>query len=271
MAIVFDKVFLEYNKNVVLNDMSFSIDDNKITGIYGKNGSGKSTIANIISNSIIVNRGYVTSMGVNLKSKNSKYKKRIGYSHQYMGDWFGYTVYDEVSFILKNNKYSREKIDYKLNELLQIFGLGKDFLDKKILSLNNGEKRIVSIMDAVCCNPDLIILDEPTIGLDCNFRKKVISFIKSLKNDYKKTVIVISSDIDLLIKFVDDLIVIDNGKLICSGKKMDVISNVELFKNNNIELPSIIDFSEIVKEKKNKKIGYYDDIKDLMKAVYRNV
>ena len=76
---------------------------------------------------------------------------------------------------------------------------------------------------------------------------------------------------DLLIKFVDDVVVMDSGKVVMYGKKMDVFSNVELFKKYNIELPTIIKFSDMVKEKKGKKIGYYDDIKDLMKAVYRNV
>lgn len=275
MAITFNDVSFKYGNSSILSNLSFSISDNKITGIYGKNSSGKSTISKILSNVILPSSGIVSSLYCKItptSKKNNKYKKRVGYMPQNLDNWFSCdTVYEEISFVLKNNKLSREQIDYKISELFLELSIDKELYNKRISLLDSGMKKVVALASVVAHNPDLIILDEPFTGLDLNLRKKVMSFIKRLRDEYNKTIIILSSDIDLLVKIVDDLVVIDDGKCIISGKKMDVISRVDVFKNCDLELPSIIDFSEIVKEKKSKKIGYYDDIKDLMKAVYRNV
>lgn len=277
MAIVYKNVSLVRNGKKYLDDINLEIEENTVTAIIGNSGSGKTLLAETISGIVIPTTGeiklydFTISAKKNIKNINN-YRKHIGYSPQNNGEsFFSKTVRDEIELVLKNYKYSREQMDYKVKEISEIMNFDKNFLLRNPLNLSSGESRLVMIASAIAHNPNLIILDEVTAGLDCSNKKLVINLIKRLKEEYGKTVILISNDVDLLIKFVDNVVVIDNGKIISSGKKMDVFTNTEIFDKYNIELPSIIQFSKLVSEKKNKKIGYYDDIKDLMKAVYRNV
>lgn len=277
MAIVYKNVSLVRNGKKYLDDINLEIEENTVTAIIGNSGSGKTLLAETISGIVIPTTGeiklydFTISAKKNIKNINN-YRKHIGYSLQNSGEsFFSKTVRDEIELVLKNYKYSREQIDYKIKEISEMMNFDKSFLLRNPLNLSSGESRLVMIASSIAHNPDLIILDEVTAGLDCSNKKLVINLIKRLKEEYGKTVIVISNDIDLMIKFVDNVVVIDDGKIVSSGKKMDVFTNTEIFDKYNIELPSIIKFSKLVSEKKNKKIGYYDDIKDLMKAVYRNV
>lgn len=277
MAIKFEGVTYNFNKKKLLDNVNLEIEDNKITGIIGKTGSGKTFLASLLSainvpiSGTITVKGFIFGKNSNIKKLN-EYRKIIGYSFQNPREQFLCdTVENELILTLKNYNYSLEQIEYKKKELCELFNFNQTFLKKSLDSLSSSEERMVSIAASIAHNPDLIILDEPTNGLDAASKKLIINIIKKLKQEYLKTIIVISHDVDLLIKFVDDVVVMDSGKVVMYGKKMDVFSNVELFKKYNIELPTIIKFSDMVKEKKGKKIGYYDDIKDLMKAVYRNV
>lgn len=277
MAIAIKNASYSFNNKKILNNINLEIEDNKITGIIGHSGAGKTTLVEMICGVKVPTTGeinlfnFVISKRVNIKKMN-KLRKHIGYSYQYSDEqFFCKTVREEIELVLKNYKYTKEKIDYKVKEIMEMFGFSKEFLDSNPLKLSNGEKRLVVIASSIAHNPDLVILDEPTVGLDAYNKKKIVNIIKKLKNEYSKTIIVISHDIDLLIKFANNIVVLDHGNLLLSGNKMDVFTNIETFNKYDIELPSIIKFSEIVKSKKNKKIGYYDDIKDLMKAVYRNV
>lgn len=277
MAIVYKNLSLVRNGKKYLDDINMEIEENTITAIIGNSGSGKTLIAEVTSGIVIPTTGEIELYDFIISAKKgirniNNYRKHIGYSCQNNCEsFFSKTVREEIELVLKNYKYSREQIDYKIKEISEIMNFDKNFLLRNPLNLSSGESRLVMIASSIAHNPDLIILDEPTAGLDCSNKKLVINLIKRLREEYGKTVIVISNDVDLMIKFVDNVIVIDNGKIVSSGKKMDVFSNTEVFDKYNIELPTIIKFSKLVYDKKNKKIGYYDDIKDLMKAVYRNV
>ncbi len=277
MEIVIKNLSFTANNNKILKNINLEIEENKITGIIGHSGAGKTTLAEVICGVKIPTEGEVHIFESILSKKTvikkmNEFRKNIGYSYQYSDEqFFSKTVREEIELVLKNYKYAKEQIDYKIKELMEMFNFTKEFLDKNPLKLSNGEKRLVVIASSIAHNPKLVILDEPTVGLDAENKKNIINIIKKLKDEYLKTIIVISHDIDLLIKFADNIAVLNNGELVLSGKKMDVFTNTEIFNKYNIELPTIIKFSEIVKTKSNKKIGYYDDIKDLMKAVYRNV
>lgn len=277
MEIVIKNLAFTVNNNRILKNINLEVEENKITGIIGHSGAGKTTLAEVICGVKVPTEGEVHIFESVLSKKTvikkmNEFRKNIGYSYQYSDEqFFTKTVREEIELVLKNYKYTKEQIDYKIKELMEMFNFTKEFLDRNPLKLSNGEKRLVVIASSIAHNPRLIILDEPTVGLDAENKKNIINIIKKLRDEYSKTIIVISHDVDLLIKFADNIAVLDHGELILSGKKMDVFTNTEIFNKYNIELPTIIKFSEIVKAKSNKKIGYYDDIKDLMKAVYRNV
>lgn len=277
MAIKFEGVSYNFNREKILNSINLEIEENKITGIIGKTGSGKTFLASLLTAVIVPTTGIIKVENFILGKKNNlrkldEYRKIIGYSSQNPNVQFLCdTVENEIIMTLKNYNYSLEQIEYKKKELCELFHFDQSFLERTLDSLSSSEKRMVSIATSIAHNPDVVIFDEPTNGLDAASKKLVINIIKKLKQEYLKTIIVISHDVDLLIKFVDNVVVMDSGMVVAYGKKMDVFSDVEIFKKYNIEMPTIIKFSDMVKEKKGKKIGYYDDIKDLMKAVYRNV
>ena len=150
-------------------------------------------------------------------------------------------------------------------------GLSSDYLDKKIENLSKGEKTLVSIASILAFNPKVILLDEPTNSLDYEYKNKIIKLLKMLKNKYNKTILISSHDIDFVLKVTDNVFVIDDGKIVLSGDKYEVLSDFDVLNKVGLKCPQILEFSNTVKIKKNMKIGYRDEVNDLLKDIYRYV
>ena len=143
--------------------------------------------------------------------------------------------------------------------------------EKKLNELSSGEARLVAIASVLVYNPKIILFDEPTIGLDCKNKKKLIKIIKKLKNEYGKTIIIVSHDIDLLYEISERIIAIGDCKIILYGDTDSVFSETKLIKKYDIPIPNIIKFENLVRTKKNIKLMHTKSINDLIKEVYRNV
>ena len=150
-------------------------------------------------------------------------------------------------------------------------GLDPSYLDKNPQTLSNGEKRKVALASILVLNPSILVLDEPTIGLDSESASNFIKLLRLLKRRYNKTIIIASHNTELLHKIVDYLYVINDGKVVLEGNKYDVFKQEKILKKYGIKVPKIMEFSNTVLEKKNKKIGYRDEINDLIKDIYRYV
>ena len=118
-------------------------------------------------------------------------------------------------------------------------------------------------------DPDIIILDEPTVGMDNRSKISFMKLLKSLKKDFGKTIVIVSQDINFLHKFVDYVYLIKDGEIFLEGSKYDVFSNEYAMNECGLFVPNLLHFSNIVLSKKNVKLGYRDDINDLIKDVYR--
>ena len=280
MEVKFNHVFYVYNEKtplskMVLGDINTTFKEGKITGIMGKSGSGKTTLIELINALIIPTKGNI-QVGSRVISKTRKIKNinnlryKIGLVFQVPEEqFFCKTVKEEIEFGMKYFKKSVKSIEKHVSDALIMMGLDDSYLNRNPFTLSSGEMRKVAIASVLAFNPKIIILDEPTIGLDNKSKENLIKIIKLLKNRYKKTIIVVSNDTDLLLKISDNVILLDKGKIILEGNKYDVFK--QDISKYGLKRPKIIEFEQLVLEKKGIKICYRDDINDLMKDVYRYV
>ncbi len=280
MEIVFSNVGYVYNDNTnlkkeVLKDIDMTIKEGKISAIVGKSGSGKTTLIEMINGLIIPTKGNIKigSFKINKKSEIkdiNELRVNIGLVFETPENQFlSFTVKEELEFGMKAFNYQLDKLEERVLSSLKMVGLDESYLDKDPFTLSNGEKRKVAIASILTYNPKIIILDEPTVGLDEVSKNNLIKLFRILKNKYNKTIIIVSQDIDWLHKFVDEVFVIHNKKVVLSGNKYDVFSEEEKLKKYGINVPKIISFSNKVKDKKNIKMGYRDEINDLINDIYR--
>lgn len=263
--------------NLALDNVNLELSEEKIIGIIGKSGSGKTTLIEMFNALMIPSRGNIEVAGFNIEkgmklNNINDLRRKVGLVFQFPEEqFFNPTVREEVSFALKYFKYRSDRIHKQVSEALKIAGLDDKYLDKNVLSLSGGEKRKVAIASIMVFNPKIVVLDEPTVGLDYKSKKKLIQLFKKLKDEYHKTVIIVSHDVDMLNLIADDIIVLDNGKVVSSGSKIAVFNDIDLFNKYGLRLPRIVEFTGKVKKEKNINLGRYTDIKDLIKDIYRNV
>lgn len=251
-----------------LNDVSMKILDNKITGILSFSDD-KSNLLKIMAGLLDFDKGEVDYGECFIYPKKivkaGFLRKKVGFL---MGDqFFLKTVKDELEFALK--EYKVKDIDKRVNDSLKLVGLDDSYLNRSPLSLSSGEKKLLGLAMVLSFNPDIFILDEPVKGLDFVYREKIIKLLKMMKNRYKKTIIIGTSDSELVLKLADRVFVLYCGKVVLSGMKYKVFKND--LTQYNISLPKTIYFTNLVKDLKGIDIGYRDDISDLMKDVYRYV
>lgn len=258
---------LSYN-NIVQN-LNYEFETNKITTIIGPSGAGKTLIFDLIEQLIPQTSGKIY---INGKLMSPSKRRHIGYLLQNpTSQLFQNTVYEEISFGLKYYHYKENKINKIVSDSLKIVGLNDTYLLKSPYKLSYGEKTKVALSTILALNPSILILDEPTIGLDNKSINKLIRLLLKLKNNYCKTIIIASNDIEFVSKISDTIVILNKGQIKSLGSKEDILQNTTLLKENNIEIPQIIEFINQVNKKKNVNLKYTLDINELIKDIYRNV
>lgn len=284
MEIKFNDVKYIYNKNSsikneVLKDINVKFNEGEITSIIGRSGSGKTTAAELMNALLYPSEGNInigsyllTSKGIKNNKKINNLRVNVGLVFQFPEEqFFNMTVKEEVSFGMKYFNYKTNDIDKRVSDALKMVGLDDNYLERNPFTLSNGEKRKVAIASIIAFNPKVIILDEPTIGLDSISKKNLLQLIKKLKQRLNKTIILISHDIELVHQVSDYIVVLDKGNVIAEGDKYSVFKQEEMLNNYGIKVPKIIEFSNKVLDKKGVKIGYRDEMNDLIKDIYRYV
>jgi energy-coupling factor transport system ATP-binding protein len=284
MEISFNNTNYIYNKNSsiknkVLDNINVKFNEGEITGIIGRSGSGKTTMAELMNALLFPSEGTINIGSYLLSTKGIKNNKKINDLRVNVGlvfqfpeeQFFNMTVKDEISFGMKYFNYKTNDIDKRITDALKMVGLNDNYLDRNPFTLSNGEKRKVAIASIIAFNPKIIVLDEPTIGLDTYSKKNLLQLIKKLKQRLNKTIILISHDIELIHQVSDHIVVLDKGSIIAEGDKYSVFKQEKLLKEHGIAIPKIIEFSNKVLDKKGIKIGYRDEVNDLIKDIYRYV
>ena len=280
MEIRYDNVSYVYNpktalKKVALKDINLTIQDSKINAVIGTSGSGKTTLVELLNSLLVPTKGKVI-VDKDIISEKSQIKnintlrRKVGIVFQFPEEqFFNLTVKKELEFGLLSFNYRTNEIDKRVSDALKMVGLDDSYLDRDPFKLSNGEQRKVAIASILIVNPKIIVFDEPTIGLDYESKKNFIKLIRMLKNRYNKTIIIISHDIDFIHNISDYVILLDKGKLILTGNKYDILGNPDVLKEYNLPVPKVVEFSYKVLKKKGIKMGYRDDVNDLLKDIYR--
>ena len=208
-----------YGKHKVLHDINFSMHEG-IYGLIGKNGAGKSTLMRILATIDFPSNGKVFFNGKDIFSIGEEYRGMIGYMPQDYNIYSGFNAIDFLEYMGALKGMKKQELKLKISDVLEIVNLS-DVSHKKIRTYSGGMKRRIGIAQAILNNPDILILDEPTAGLDPSERLNFSNFISNLSR--KKIVLLsthIVSDIESVAK---ELIVMNKGKILESGKVEDLI------------------------------------------------
>ncbi len=268
MAINLSKVSFAYDspkKNqlprYVLKDINLSISDNhEFITIVGHTGSGKSTLVQLLNALLVTDIGTVEIFNNTIsKSKKIKLKEirqKVGLVFQFPEyQLFEENILKDVCFGPKNFKLDNyEKL---AKESLNKVGLDESYYEKSPFTLSGGEKRKVAIAGILASNPDVLIFDEPTAGLDPIAKQNLMDLLVLLNKEYKKTIIIITHDMEIVGSISSRVILLDKGNIIFDGQKDDLFKNSDLVFKYNLDYPSTVKILKNIKEKLNIDINEY--------------
>lgn len=240
------KVTKVFNSNVIaLDNISFEVKEGSFVTILGPNGAGKTTLLNIIVGILPPTKGKVFIKDIDVWKELNKVRKFIGFVPQEYGLFNYLTVQENLEYFGKiyglSSNYLRDRINYVL-ELLDI----KDFRNRIVGKLSGGLKRRVSVAIALLHDPELLIMDEPTTGLDPKIRHEFIQFIRNLVKNGKT--IIMSTHITEEAEQSGYVIILHRGKLIAYDKPEVLKEKVLTFKNIvELKLSSNVEYNELIK------------------------
>ncbi len=262
------------NQNIALDGVSLTIPDNAFAAFIGRTGSGKSTLVQHLNALLTPYSGEIDVDEfkiVSKKRKNKKIKelrKHISLVFQFPEyQLFEETVEKDVAFGLKNFGYKeKEAIELAHKALLSV-GLDEKYFQKSPFELSGGERRRVAIAGILAIDPDILVLDEPTAGLDVKGAKDVMTLIKSM-HENGKTIIMVTHDMDLVMKYCNLVYVLKDGKLAYEGNVSKLFD--EVGEDSAIEIPPLYKLAQKLKEKgapiEIEKIKSVDDLVNQVKG-----
>lgn len=204
-------------EKVALKDVNFSIKKGEFIGLIGHTGSGKSTLIQHLNALAKPSEGSILLDGEDIfadKTKLKSIRQRVGLVFQYPEHQiFEMTIYKDVAFGPQNLGLSEEEIDKRVKEALAVVGLGEEYYNKSPFELSGGQKRRVAIAGILAMHPEVLVLDEPTAGLDPYGRDEILNNIKKMHDELNLTVILVSHSMEDISKLADRILVMHKGNL----------------------------------------------------------
>ena len=264
MEVKFLNLSIKEKSKYIVNNFNLKITSSQITGIYQDNWQ---LILKLLLNKlsydgeILIDNKNIFEYNDNLISCVLSLNEKTFLTKK---------VKDEFFLAKKRlNEYEKSYIQ-KIVASLRLVGLEEDYLEKDIYTLSKSEKKLLQIALALVVNPDILILEDPFVYFDKNSFEKLINMLLELKRKYQKTIIICSQDIDILYQITDNLVIFKDNKVLINDKTKTVFKDLLFLKDNQIELPEIIQFKEEallygIKLQNTKSVN------DLIKDVYKNV
>lgn len=227
-----------------LNNITLEIKSGELLAIIGHTGSGKSTLVQHFNAILKPTSGKVIINGTDLwhkKTNKSENRKEVGLVFQYPEyQLFEETVEKDIAYGPKNLGLSDEDVRLKIIRAMNTVGLNyESFRNKSPFELSGGEKRRVAIAGVVAMEPKILILDEPTAGLDPSGRDEILNKIKELHEKYNNTTIVVSHSMEDVAKIANRIIVMSDGGIVLDGTCSQVFNNIDMLENIGLAVPSV--------------------------------
>lgn len=245
----FEDVTYKYaDGTVALKDITFSIDRGKKIALIGNNGAGKSTLFLLLNGIIKPAKGTILFHGKNLsfsRKEIRKLRQQVGIVFQNPdSQLFSSSVYEDIRFGPKNLGLSPERVQQTVEEVMKRTET-ESLRDKPPHFLSIGQKKRVSIAGILAMDPELMVLDEPTAGLDPYYSKKIMDLLAEIHHK-DRTIIVSTHNVDLAYEWADEVIVLNDGEMITKGSPWEVFQQKDVIKHNHLELPWVVEVYNIL-------------------------
>ena len=232
------------DEQVALDDVSFDIGDGEIVAIIGHTGSGKSTLLQHLNGLLKATTGTITIGDTEITAPGTimnEIRKRVGLVFQYPEyQLFEETVSKDVSFGPKNLGLSSDEIELRVKEAIELVGLNYEEIgERSPFELSGGQKRRVAIAGVIAMKPQVLILDEPTAGLDPGAHKDILRMIESIHEREKNIILFVSHNMADVANLADRILVMDKGKMIMMGTPEEVFSQSERLSEIGLDLPPV--------------------------------
>ncbi len=226
-----------------LDNVSFSVERGEFIGIIGHTGSGKSTLMQQLNGLLKPTSGEVLLDGKDIwsdKKLTRQARFRVGLVFQYPEyQLFEETVYKDIAFGPKNMGLSPEEIDRRVRESAQIVGLTEEQLQVSPFDLSGGQKRRVAIAGVIAMEPEVLILDEPTAGLDPKGREGILKNIEDYRRTHNAAILMVSHSMDDVARLTDRLLVMNGSKLAMDGTPAEVFEHAEELVEMGLNIPQV--------------------------------
>ena len=226
-----------------LDDMNFSVEAGEFIGIIGHTGSGKSTLMQHLNGLLKPTSGKVLLDGKDIwsdKKLTRQARFRVGLVFQYPEyQLFEETVYKDISFGPKNMGLSREEVDRRVREAAGFVGLSEEQLQMSPFDLSGGQKRRVAIAGVIAMEPELLILDEPTAGLDPVGREEILANIQAYRKAKNATIMMVSHSMSDVARLTDRLLVLSGAKIAMDGTPAEVFNRAWELEEIGLDIPDV--------------------------------
>lgn len=241
-------------ESLALDDINFQVEDGQLFGIIGHTGSGKSTLLQHLNGLLRPDEGTIVIGGVDITKPDvsmTEIRKKIGLVFQYPEyQLFEETVAKDVAFGPHNLGLSEEETEERVKEAIELVGLDYEtFKDRSPFDLSGGQKRRVAIAGVIAMRPEVLILDEPTAGLDPKAHRDVLKMVEEVHKRTGNITILVSHNMADIARLSDKILVIDSGRVVTVGTPKEVFSHRKELSEVGLALPPITQLTETLRQR----------------------